>query len=146
MLLGLTMWLAWTVRPTVNPDHRLADTPQETGPIANMSYEYLMSIASRLAPESDRAASSGHVHQLIRFNVCNFGPQSVTLRAVAVNTTGGDTLSCELVPPPVVQPGARYPLCLSVTVGPVLPERAEIEAEDVAGRRQWLSPRLLPNP
>jgi hypothetical protein len=94
VLLGLTMWLAWTVRPMVNPEQRLAGTPQETGPIASVSYK-LMGIASRLGPEGGRTASSGHVHQLIRFNVCNFGPQSVTLRAVAVNTTGGDTLSCD---------------------------------------------------
>jgi hypothetical protein len=81
----------------------------------------------------------------VRFNVYNFGDQSVTLCAIALKSLGGETLTCELVPSLVVRPGARHPLLAEVTAGPVA-EAVDIEVEHPLGRRLWVEAQVLPRP
>jgi hypothetical protein len=104
-----------------------------------------MSIWSRLEVKSEQTAAADGAHQLVRFNVCNFGGKSVTLCAIALKSLNGDTFTCELVPSVVVQAGAHYPLIVEVTVGPVA-EAVDIEVEHLVGQRLWVTAQMLPKP
>jgi hypothetical protein len=84
-------------------------------------------------------------HQLVRFNVYNFGEHSVTLCAIALRSVGGEMLTCGLVPPLVVRPGARHPLLAEVTAGPVA-QAVDMEVEHLVGRRRWVEAQVLPTP
>ena len=138
ILLALTMWLTWTIRPVVNGSDVVVNT---SGRVSSVSLQRLRELGSRLEADSDRAATD-KVHQLVRFNLYNFGEESVIVRAIALKTLRGENLSCELVPSVVVEAGARYPVMVEVTWGPVA-EAADIEV-DIRGRRLWISARGLP--
>ena len=143
VLLGVTLWLTWTVRPTQNGSERLS--PDTAAPILIVSPQRLMSIGSRLEVQTEQTAAAGGAHQLVRFNVYNFGEQSLTLCAIALKSLSGETLSCELVPSLVVRPGTRHPFMAEVTAGPVA-EGVDIEVEHLVGQRLWASAQLLPRP
>ena len=136
VLLGITMWLTWPVRPAKNNSERLSR-------ISIVSYQRLRDIGSRLGVKNERPAAPGGSHQLVRFNVYNFGEQAVSLCAVALKTLAGQTLSCELIPSLVVGPGARYPLLTEITTGPVA-EAVDIQVEHALGHRLWVSAQPLP--
>jgi hypothetical protein len=87
----------------------------------------------------------GGVHQLVRFNVYNFGEQSATLCAIALTSLSGERLNWELVPRLVVRKEARHPLMFEMTAGPVA-QIVDIEVGHVAGPQLWVSPQLLPSP
>jgi len=142
VLLAVTTWLTWTVRPAVKgSEQQSAETAARI-----VSPMHLMDIAPRLEVGATGTVPSGRAHQVIRFNVYNFGEQSVTLYAIALETVSGDRLRCEMVPRLVVGPGARYPLTVEVTTGPVVPENVTIDAENLAGQRRWLTAQFLPRP
>jgi hypothetical protein len=142
-LLGITMWITWTLRPARN---RSAPLSANAAPrILMVSPQRLKSIGSRLELEIEQTAATAGPHQLVRFNVYNFGEQSVTLCAIALKSLGGETLTCELVPSLVVRPGARHPLLAEVTAGPVA-EAVDVEVEHLVGRRLWVEAHMLPRP
>jgi len=137
ILLTVTIWLTWAIRSVQNgSEHANADSP-----ISNVSLQRLRELASRIEPNSSGTVTDRHIHQLVRFNVYNFGAQSVTLHAIALKNLHGETLCCELAPVAVAA-GARYPMLFEVMKGPVY-EAAEIEVE-VRGRRLWVLARALP--
>jgi hypothetical protein len=136
VLLGITTWLTWTVPP-------LESETERPNRISTVSFQRLMSIIS--ARREAKTAQTSAVHQLVRFNVYNFGEKSIALCAVALKTLDGDSLSCELVPSVVVRAGARYPLMVEVTEGPVA-EAVNIEVEHIVGQRLWVEAPLLPKP
>ena len=139
VLLGITMWLAWTVRPGQDGSEQFS--PDRAAPLSIVSIRRLMSIGPRLEAKTGTEAAAG-VHELVRFNVCNFGDESVTLCAIALKSLSGETLGCELVPSVVIAPGARYPLMAEVTV-PVA-EGVDIQVDHFAGQRLWVSAHMLP--
>jgi hypothetical protein len=137
------MWITWTLRPT--PNHG-EPVPANAAPrILIVSPQRLRNIGSRLELESEQTAATDRSHQLVRFNVYNFGEQSLTLCAIALRSLGGETLTCELVPSLVIRAGARHPLLTEVTAGPVA-EAVDIEVEYLAGRRRWVEAQVLPRP
>lgn len=133
------MWLTWTIRPVVDGSDVVENM---SGRISSVSLQRLRELGSRLEANSDGAATDVKVHQLVRFNLYNFGVESVVVRAIALKTPRGENLSCELVPSVVVAAGARYPVMVEVMSGPVA-EAADIEV-DLRGRRLWVSARGLP--
>lgn len=133
VLLAVTTWLTWTIRPTQNDTEWLSR-------ISVVSYDRLRSIGARLEVSEQSAVDA---HQLVRFNVYNFGEQSVTVCALALRSLSGETLTCELAPSLVVRAGARHPLMVEVTTGPV-GESVDIEVEHRVGQRLWVSAQLLP--
>lgn len=143
VLLAVTMWLTWTVRAEPNDTEHLS--ANRAARISIVSPQRLQRIGSRLEVKIGQAGATGGAHQLVRFNVFNFGEQSVTVCAIALRSLGGETLTCELVPSLVVGPGARYPLLAEVTTGPVA-EAVDIEVEQIAGQRLWVSAQVLPRP
>jgi hypothetical protein len=143
VLLGITMWVTWTLRPTQNDTAPLAANAAPR--ISMVSPQRLKRIGSWIEPKSEHHDRARESHHLVRFNVYNFGNESVTLHAIALKTLDGETLTCELVPALVVRSGARHPLLAEVTSGPVA-EAVEIEAEPVVGRRLWVDVRVLPRP
>jgi hypothetical protein len=91
LLLGITMWLTWTVRPTQSASERLAQ--DAAAPISIVSYRRLMSIGSRLEVKAEPTQVPMGTHQLVRFNVYNLGEASMTLCAVALKTLNGEASS-----------------------------------------------------
>ncbi len=77
VLLGVTVWHAWKVRPTQNGSERLP--PNAAARIFIVSPQRLMSIGSRLEVKTEQTAAAAGAHELVRFNVYNFGERSVTL-------------------------------------------------------------------
>ena len=140
ILLALTMWLTWTIRP-VQSGGDVAE--HVSGPVCSVSLQRLRELASRLAANSDGVSTDVTVHQLVRFNLYNFGEESVLVRAIALKTLRGESLNCELVPSVVVAAGTRYPVMVEVTRGPVV-EAADIEV-DIRGLRFSVSARGLPS-
>jgi hypothetical protein len=136
------MWLTWAIRSVQDGSARV--TENAGADLSSVSLHRLKELGSRLDTNSDRSVTDVEVHQLVRFNLYNFGEQSATVSAIALRTLRGETLSCELVPAVVVAAGARYPMMVEAMGGPVA-EGADIEV-DVGRRRLWVSAQALPRP
>jgi hypothetical protein len=137
ILLAVTMWLTWTIRP--DPNSSQID-PHIDIHMSNVSWQRLKELNSRLGPRAQRNVNG--CHQLIRFNLYNFGEQPVVVCAIGLPNTQGETLRCEVVPSIVVAAGARYPMMVEVTNGPIQ-ELAQI-AVDINGQRLWVATQSLP--
>jgi len=127
------MWLTWTIRPI--------DGAKNDPIIASVSIQRLGELAPRLQPHRDSTIVAD-LHQLVRFNLLNFGEQPVTVSAIALANLRGDTLTCDLIPPVVLRPGARYPMSIEVTKGPVA--EAVHVGVDLDGRCHWVPAQSLP--
>jgi hypothetical protein len=133
ILLAVPMWLTWTIRPI--------DGAKNDPIIASVSIQRLRELAPRL--QSNRHSTVAvDLHQLVRFNLLNFGEQPVTVTAIALANLRGETLTCDLIPPVVVGPGARYPMSIEVTRGPVT-EAVQVGV-DLDGRCHWVPAQSLP--
>jgi hypothetical protein len=139
ILLAVTMWLTWTIRPDSNSSQidRHVDVQ-----MSNASLQRLKELGARLEPLAQRTVNE--CHQLIRFNLYNFGEQPVVVCAIGLPNIQGETLRCEVVPSIVVAAGARYPMMVEVTNGPIQ-ELAQI-AVDINGQRIWVATQSLPKP
>ena len=137
ILLGMTMWIVWRIRSTED-----SGGIENAPPISPVSIYRLKEIGPRLEAEAGQPASDGRVHQLVRFNLYNFGEGPVNVCAVALTNTRGLTLRCELLPAVAVGPGARYPMMIELADGPVT-EAPDVET-DVGGQRAWIGVRNLP--
>ena len=108
--------------------------------MSNVSFKRLNELGFRLE------RSAGHNvyerHQLIRFNLYNFGEQPVVVCAIGLPNIRGETLRCEVVPSLVIAAGARYPMMVEAMNGPVQ-EVAQI-AVDIDGQRLWVATQSLP--
>ena len=136
------MWLTWAIRSVQDGSARV--TGNTGADLTSVSLQRLGELGLRLETSSDRSVTDVEVHQLVRFNLFNFGEQPVTVIAIALTTLRGETLSCELVPAVVVAAGARYPMMVETMGGPVA-EGADFEV-DVGSRRLWVSAQALPRP
>jgi hypothetical protein len=138
-LLGITTWLTWAIRDEISPAGQSAFSP-----IATVSHQRL----TELGPVSLQAAAAPGVgfelHQLLRFNLLNLGDDPATVCAVALRTTSGAMLPCELAVPVVIRAGARYPFMLEVR-SEVVSEAVDVQVERVPGDRVWISASCLPN-
>jgi hypothetical protein len=132
------MWLTWTIRPDLNASTRV-DNPGVQ--MSSVSLQRLKELSSRLEVNAEGDATV-QLHQLVRFNLYNFGEQSVTVDAIGLQNLRGEPLSCELVPSIVVGTGARHPVMVEVMNGPVA-EAAQV-AVDVCGQRTWVRAQYLP--
>jgi hypothetical protein len=137
ILLAVTMWLTWAIRP--DPNSAEIDPPVDSQ-MLSVSFQRLKELGSRLAPRAQRDVNAGH--QLVRFNLYNFGEQSVVVSAMALPNARGETLHCEVAPSIVVAAGARYPMIFEVLNGPIQ-EVAQIAVE-MNGRRSWVATQSLP--
>jgi hypothetical protein len=131
------MWLTWTIRP--DPNSSQIDRHVDIQ-MSSVSWQRLKELASRLEPHAQRNVTG--CHQLIRFNLYNFGAQPVVVCAMGLPNIQGETLRCEVVPSIVVAAGARYPMMIEVTNGPIQ-EVAQI-AVDINGQRLWVATQSLP--
>jgi hypothetical protein len=143
VLLGITTWLTWTVRPVQSGVGQARENAAIS--LSIVSLQRLMELASRLQGSIEGTAASFGLHQLVRFNVYNFAEEPATVCAVALKTIGGETLRCELVPSVVVQAGARYPFMFEILTGPVA-EGVDMQVEQTSGQRVWVSAHCLPRP
>src|SRR5262249_2454639 len=110
ILLAVPMWMTWTIRPI--------DDAKNAPIIASVSIQRLRELAPRLQSHRDSRIATD-LHQLVRFNLLNFGEQPVTVSAIALANLRGETLTCDVIPRVVLGPGARYPMSIEVTKGPV---------------------------
>ena len=131
------MWLTWAIRP--DPGSPENDRQVETQ-MSSVSLQRLKDLGSRL--ESHLRRQVNDCHQLVRFNLYNFGEQPVIVCAMELPNIRGETLRCEVVPSIVVGAGVRYPMMVEVTNGPVQ-EMAHI-AVDINGQRVWVATQSLP--
>ena len=131
------MWLAWTIGPDPNSSDVEPDAALQ---MSTVSFQRLRELASRFQPNPEHGVNGPH--QLIRFNLYNFGEQPVVVCAIGLPRRHGETLRCEVVPSIVVAAGARYPMMVEVMDGPVQ-HIAEI-AVDSNGRRTWVATQSLP--
>jgi hypothetical protein len=137
ILLAVTMWLTWAIRPDPNS----SDIDGHGGvQMSSVSLQRLKELSSRFEPSAERNVSG--YHQLVRFNLYNFGERSVVVCAIGLPNTRGETLRCETVPSIVVASGARYPMMVEVMNGPIK-ELVEI-AVDINGQRLWVATQSLP--
>ena len=137
ILLAVTMWLTWAIRPDPNS----SDIDGHGGvQMSSVSLQRLKELSSRFEPSAERNVSG--YHQLVRFNLYNFGEQPVVVCAIGLPNTRGETLHCETVPSIVVAAGARYPMMVEVMNGPIK-EVAEI-AVKINGQRLWVATHSLP--
>ena len=141
VLLGITKWFRWTLRP-LKDDIPLAR--QMAVPLTVVFPQRLIELGSRLQAYTEGVCSAHQFHQLLRFNLYNFGEARTTVCAVAVTNAGGETLRCEVVPPVVLEPGARYPFMFEVVTTTVRSEEVGIQVEQEAGQYVWVSARSLP--
>jgi len=136
-LLAVTMWLTWTIRP----DPASSDIDRHVGTqMSSVSFQRLKELSTRLAPGTERTVEG--LHQLVRFNLYNFGEQPVIVRAIGLPNIRGETLRCELIPSVAVAAGARYPMMVEVMNGPIQ-ELAQV-AIDTDGQRLWVATQSLP--
>ena len=138
IFLAITMWLAWTIR---SAETSAGEPDSAATSMSTVSLQRLMELGSRLQEKLEPNAALD-AHQLIRFNLYNFGEEPVAVRAVGLTNLQREGLRCELVPSVVVAPGARYPVMIETTKGPVT-EAVDVEV-DVRGRRAWVSVQSLP--
>lgn len=131
------MWLTWAIRP--DPNSAEIDPPVDSQ-MLSVSFQRLKELGSRLAPRAQREVNAGH--QLVRFNLHNFGEQPVVVSAMELQNLRRETLHCEVVPSIVVAAGARYPMMVEVLNGPIQ-EVARI-AVDMDGQRLWVATQSLP--
>jgi hypothetical protein len=108
--------------------------------MSSVSFQRLKELGSRLEPGAERNVNGSH--QLVRFNLYNFGEQPVVVCAIGLPNIRGETLRCEVVPSIVVAAGARYPMIVEVMNGPIQ-EVAQI-AVDINGQRLWVATQSLP--
>jgi len=133
ILLAVPLWLTWVIRPEGDSS--------ATRAISNVSVQRLRALTSRFQSSRELDADI-QVHQLVRFNLLNFGEQSVAVSAITLTSLRGEKLSCDVVPAVVVAAGARYPFVVEVTTGPVS-EAVDVEV-DVNGRRISVPTQSLP--
>lgn len=133
-MLAVTMWMTWTIR---GADTELAD------PWAPVSLQRLKEIGPHLVNDAHYAGKQTGSHQLVRFNLYNFGEQPVSVFAIALTNLRGERLNYPLLSAVSVSAGARQPFSAEVTRGPVL-LGAEVAVEDGAGQRHWISVHPLP--
>jgi len=131
------MWLTWKIRP--DPNSSDIDGPGRVQ-MSSVSWQRLKELSSRFEPSAERNVS-GH-HQLVRFNLYNFGERPVVVCAIGLPNTRGERLHCETVPSIVVAAGGRYPMMIEVMNGPIK-EVAEI-AVKINGQRLWVATQSLP--
>jgi hypothetical protein len=137
ILLAVTMWLTWAIRP--DPDS--SDVERPVGDqLSSVSFQRLKELGVRLAPRALRDIDG--VHQLVRFNLYNFGEQPVVVCAMELPNVRDEILHCDVVPSIVVAAGARYPMMVEVLNGPIQ-EVAQI-AVDINGQRVWVETQSLP--
>ena len=108
--------------------------------MSSVSLQRLKELGSRLEPSAERNVNG--CHQLVRFNLYNFGEQPVVVCAIGLTNIRGETLRCEVVPSIMVAAGARYPMMVEVMNGPIQ-EVAQI-AVDMNGQRLWVATQSLP--
>ena len=140
MLLAVTMWMAWTVRSAQKMGGTEA-SENLTEQISIVSPQRLRELGPRLETELERMPPS-EVHQVIRFNLYNFGERPITVASVELTSLASHTLPCKLTPSVVIAPGARWPVMVETMKGPV-GEVVRVEV-DVRGRRSWVSVQSLP--
>jgi hypothetical protein len=137
VLLGITKWLTWVVRPLDSSNE--TESP-ERHPLSTVFLERLMELAPRL---QERTPMSGGDHQLVRFNLLNLGSESVTVSAVALRGTAGQILHCEVVPPVVVPADVRYPFMFELRAA-LGSADVEVQVEQTSGQRAWVLAPSLP--
>jgi hypothetical protein len=137
-MLAVTMWMTWTIH---GADTELSEDTR--GALSAVSLQRLKAIGPHLVDDSHSAGKQTGSHQLVRFNLYNFGEKPVSVVAIALKNLQGERLSCPLLSTVMVSAGARQPFSAEVTRGPVL-LGAEVAVEDSAGQRDWISVHLLP--
>jgi hypothetical protein len=137
VLLAVPMWMTWTIRPGQDGD---ANPPTNNAvPIAMVSWARLQELGPRLSIGTSR--SGPHVHELVRFNLYNFGEQSITVCRLCLRSIRGESFECDITPPVAVSAGERYPFLAEVRFGPVA-ETVQVEV-DVHDRRAWVTAQRL---
>src|SRR5262245_10690575 len=132
------MWRTWTIRPTPNGDALSGDDSDVQ--MSNVTWKRLTELWLRV--DADEGHADGQIHQLVRFNIYNFGELPQTVVALELRNLQGATLTCDLVPSINVAAGARYPMMVEIRGGPVT-ESAHV-AVDVRGGRVWVHAQTLP--
>ena len=133
VLLAVPMWRTWSIHAVEQDDVPVT--------ISTVAVTRLRQLEPRLHSNSE-LGTGRDAHQLVRFNILNLSEQPVTITAVALTTVHGERLVCDVVPPILVAPDARYPIVVEVTRGPVN-EAVQVEV-DTSGQRLWVPAQFLP--
>jgi hypothetical protein len=115
----------------------------ESSPLSIVSPQRLMQLSSRLR-DVENTAGTGELHQLVRFNLLNFGSEPTTVCAIGLTSASRETLRCEIVPAVLVREGARYPFMLEIRTG-LGSQTVDIEVERGPDERVWVSVASLPS-
>ena len=132
------MWATWTI--SRSECESAAPTENIDVPMATVSFERVRELQPRLSTAA--VAATRPAHQLVRFNLYNFGEEPVVVCGIALQNVHGDRFECTLLPSITVGAGARYPVVLEVVHGPVT-EIVHAEVDD-RGRRFWVTAQTLP--
>ena len=137
VLLAISMWVTWAIPAIQESD--ATPTPEPDPAITVVTWLRLRELGPRLSAHT--AESVPGAHQLVRFNLYNFGERSVRVCGLRLRSARGEALDCALTPSVEVNAGARYPVIVEVRRGPVT-EAVEVEVA-ATGRRFWVRVQTL---